>query len=194
VRGDLGEGDALRPAAGAPALDPSWLDEVVKRAASRWMGVRAAGRGRLTADEVRRRGLRGPLARAAGVSDDARTEDPLYRELGFEPVLGSEGDSLARALVRAREARAAIALAAGALEAAASGSIVSTSARPDAAPVVEGPRGPLCGRRTETGWGLSAPGGEAAREAAAAAMAGHEWSAALVVLASFDLSPWEVAG
>jgi hypothetical protein len=61
---------------------------------------------------------------------------------------------------------------------------VGADAPAGTAPAVEGPRGPITARRSAGAWE------RAARRAAAGAMVGLEWSAALVALASFDLSPW----
>lgn len=122
-----------------------------------------------------------------------RADDPLYRQLGFEPVVQSGGDARARALVRTREALAALDLAAGALRTARGSASMPSPLVPGPYALVEGPRGPLRARRTDAGWDLAAPGAAAARAAAAAAMVGHEWATALVVLGSFDLSPWEIS-
>lgn len=45
----------------------------------------------------------GPTARGSGVDNDIRSTDPVYKSLGFEPVLYDEGDCLARCLVRVDE-------------------------------------------------------------------------------------------
>jgi hypothetical protein len=168
---------AEAPADARPAL--GGLADLAE--SSRRLRWRTAGRGRITPERARELGLHGPPARAAGLPDDARSEDPLYRQLGFEPVVRSDGDALARTQVRAAEAVAAVELA------------IAASARTDAPPggaarAVEGPRGPL---RVEDGR-LEAPGETAALTAAGAAMIGAEWASALAVLASFDLSPWRV--
>jgi hypothetical protein len=74
----------------------------------------------------------GPVARSSGVDRDARSLDPAYQRLGFEPVVRDEGDALARWRLRVAEARQSMLLAkrAGASESTPSG-------------VTEGPRGPL---------------------------------------------------
>jgi hypothetical protein len=156
---------------------------------SRRLRWRTAGRGCIPAGHARHLGLRGPAARASGVPDDARTDDPLYRQLGFEPVVHSQGDALARTVVRAAEAAAGIDLAARAVRAAAD-SPLADAVPTASAGVVEGPRGPL--QVAPGGSDASAPGEAAAREAAGPAAVGEEWAAALVALASFDLSPWQV--
>jgi len=129
---------------------------------------RAAGHGHVPGSA----GLPGPNGRADGADNDARTRDPHYEQLGFTAITTDGADVCARALVRAREAQEAVRVA------------LAAQSRPpdgDGAVAIEGPRGAV---------GLS---GAPAREAAAAAAIGQEWSAALLVVASFDLSPWERA-
>lgn len=140
--------------------------------------------------------LRGPVARAAGQSADARSDDPLYRALGFVPVLRSGGDVLARMQVRLADLLQAmdLVLAAGTL----------------AIPVPPSPA-PHEGRGVAT---LEMPRGQATlrltvshnmvREALLdvpsthhvalipAACAGQELADALLTVASLDLSPWEM--
>lgn len=74
------------------------------------------GVGRVSADDLAGLGA-GPVARAAGLIDDVRLEDPAYRALGFEPVVGKRGDAAARWDVRLAEAANALDLAARAGEA-----------------------------------------------------------------------------
>jgi Ni,Fe-hydrogenase III large subunit len=155
---------------------------------SRWLRYRTAGRAAISEERARELGLRGPAARASGVVDDARIDNPLYGRLGFEPIVGGEGDALARTLLRAREAVAALRLAGRALDQA-------TGGDPHvgwASPVLEGPRGPLRASRGGSALRLEARGQDAALTAAGEAIVGAEWAAALVGLASFDLSPWSV--
>lgn len=162
-------------------------------ARSRSLRLRLAGHAPITEQQVRDLGLRGPVARASGVGDDVRSSDPRYSALGFEPVTRTEGDALARTLLRSEEALDAIALA---LEICA----VATRHTPTPTPTrssgaqgveVEGPRGPLSARLTDAGWHLDSPGARPALRAAEAAMIGEEWAAALVALASFDPSAWQ---
>jgi Ni,Fe-hydrogenase III large subunit len=150
---------------------------VLRSRALRW---RLAGRAIVTRAEALEQGLLGPVGRGSGLAADARTDDAAYRELGFEPVVRTEGDALARTLLRSEEALAAVSLAIDALTSA----YVGADAPAGTAPAVEGPRGPITARRSAGAWE------RAARRAAAGAMVGLEWSAALVALASFDLSPW----
>jgi hypothetical protein len=98
-------------------------------------------------------------------------------------VVRTDGDAYARTVVRAEEAARSLELVASALA-------THPDAADDVAGAIEGPRGPLQKRRSHHGWELFAPGADAARAAAAESAVGLEWSAALVALASFDLSPW----
>lgn len=75
----------------------------------------AHGVGRLGRDDLA--GLHaGPVARAAGIAEDARSDDPAYRDLGFTPVLQAEGDAAARWRQRLAEAAQSLELAAHAGE------------------------------------------------------------------------------
>ena len=142
---------------------------------SRAFRSRTAGRAVIDAVGARALGLTGPIARASEVVGDARSEDPAYTALGFEPVIREAGDAYARAEVRAEEAIAAVDLAQAAL-----GADLPAAAN---APV-EGPRGPI--REGTT------PGAAEAVALAGGLVIGLEWSVALTTLASFDLSPWTV--
>jgi NADH:ubiquinone oxidoreductase subunit D len=168
--------DDPRAAVASLAAADSLVQTLVGLAGGRRMRRRTVGRGVVPAAgaEV----LRGPNARASGAGRDARAGDPRYAALEFEPVVADDGDARARVCVRAREAAEAVRLARGALE---------RASRREAAPDVtgsgiEGPRGPA-GLRSVT---------DAALRVAGDAAVGHEWASALVVLASFDLSPWRV--
>jgi hypothetical protein len=158
--------------------------------AFRW---RVAGRAPVSAERARELGLRGPVARASGLAVDARRDDPLYRRLGFEPIVRSEGDALARTLVRVREAVTSVELAARALEAAGWGELGDALPAPPHHAIIEGPRGPVQAHLDSSHRHVAAPGADAALVMAGDAAVGEEWAAALVGLASFDLSPWRVA-
>lgn len=159
---------------------------------SRWLRWRLAGRAPLGARRARELALHGPNARASGLGDDARLDDPLYRILGFEPVVSPNGDALARTLVRAREAAQSIGLAARACARERSSDLGDALPEGPASGTLEGPRGPVQARIDDAGVHVAAPGHQAALDAAGEAVVGAEWSAALVGLASFDLSPWRV--
>lgn len=131
-----------------------------------------AGRGPLAADAVRDLAL-GPVSRASGEPDDARTEEPAYGNLGFEPLIGTAGDAAERWTLRLREAAASLDLAqrAGATEAWGSG-------------VVESPRGRLT--RTDVPFSR-------VRALVPGLVEGLEWGDAVVSLASLDIDASEVA-
>lgn len=84
---------------------------------ARWLrwtqatGWATRGVGLLAADDLRGLGL-GPVARAAGLPEDARKDNLVYQELGFEPVVGREGDAAARLYQRLAEAGQSLDLAA----------------------------------------------------------------------------------
>jgi NADH-quinone oxidoreductase subunit D len=70
---------------------------------------RLEGVGVLPRDRAVALGATGPNLRASGVAYDARlTGYAAYRDLGFEPVVGSEGDALERIWVRLREIEASL--------------------------------------------------------------------------------------
>jgi NADH:ubiquinone oxidoreductase subunit D len=184
---DLSE-PALREAANVVAETARFLE------GSRLLRLRTVGRAPVDREPARVLGLQGPVARASGVVVDARLDDPLYRILGFEPVIGSEGDAHARTLVRAAEALQSIELAARARAKERSSDLGDALPEPAPLRVVEGPRGPLQARIDGSRRRLAVPGHEAALDAAGRAVVGVEWSAAVVGLCSFDLSPWRVSG
>ena len=130
------------------------------------------GRGPLTSDSVHGLAL-GPISRASGEPDDARADEPAYRRLGFEPLIGTAGDAAERWTLRLREAAASLDLArrAGATEAWGSG-------------VVESPRG----RLTLT----DAPFGRI-QALVPSLLEGLEWGGAVVSLVSLDIDASEVA-
>jgi len=77
----------------APAL---FHDPTIKR--------RAVGKGMLSKQQAELLGAVGPTGRGSGVAIDMRqTGYAAYKEVGFEPVVETAGDSYARTLVRARE-------------------------------------------------------------------------------------------
>jgi len=139
---------------------------------------------------------RGPVARAAGLADDARAGDPTYHRLSFAPVVRAGNDAWARLDVRLTELEQSLdlALAAGA---------VTMPDRPlpprvegAGAAVVETPRGAAILRlRVEGGMVqdamLDTP--SLHNETLVTTVAeGREMADALVGVASLDLSPWEM--
>lgn len=63
----------------------------------------------------------GPTARGSGVDNDVRDVDPIYRSLGFSPVLYDDGDCLARCQVRVDETLQSLDLVEGGLRSLPSG-------------------------------------------------------------------------
>ncbi len=97
----------------APAVGPGDVDSVerlmaaVRRSLLRPMALRGVG---VLSPDIEIAGL-GPVARAAGVSDDQRTSEQGYRDIDFRPVTHTTGDAWARFAQRAAEAAQAIHLA-----------------------------------------------------------------------------------
>ncbi len=116
----------------------------------------------------------GPVWRAAGVSVDARTGDPAYADLDFEPVVHAEGDARARLRQRADEAAQALALAERA------GDLERAPGRP-----VESPRGALTP-------GAAMPS-SALISLLPGLLDGQEWGDAVTTVASLDIDLEEAA-
>lgn len=136
---------------------------------SRWA---TAGVGRINAAEVQGLGV-GPVARAAGLRDDARIDDPAYRELGFEPVVHEGGDAAARWRQRLAETVQSLDLAGRAGDQQAGGD-----------GVVEGPHGRLDD--------VSAPA-DRVLPLLPRLLAGQEWGDAVTTVVSLDLDLEEAA-
>jgi len=114
----------------------------------------------------------GPIARAAGIAVDARSHDPGYRELGFQPRVEEEGGALARLRQRLQEAQQALELArsAGAAETAPIGT-------------VESPTGPIGG---------STSAGVVLLGLLPELLVGMEWGEAVTTIVSLDLDMTDV--
>ncbi len=154
----------------------------IQRSGLLWWTTR--GVGVLSRNAVADQGL-GPVARASGVPDDARMDDPAYRALGFQPIVndaGSVGDSSARLRQRLAEVAQSLDLAARA-----NGSLAWGRG------CVEGPRGRVT--HTETPdtrlYGLLPE-----------LLRGTEWGDAVTTIVSMDLGtggdvrtvqPWAAA-
>jgi hypothetical protein len=151
----LGPGDANRIGTLADRL--GWTQVM------RWS---TAGVGRIGADLLQGLGA-GPVARAAGVSEDLRTDDPVYRRLGFEPLTHRAGDAATRWRQRLAEAAQSLQLAARAGE-----------ARLQPRGEIESPRGRLAsGNAPSTRLLPLVP----------ELLVGSEWGDALATLVSLDL-------
>ncbi|AII57946.1 NADH dehydrogenase [Dehalococcoides mccartyi] len=108
---------------------------------------RTVGKGILSYDQAVTLGSCGPTMRGSGVSSDVRsTGYAAFKELGFEPVVETAGDSYARTLVRTRELYQSIDLTLAALHQMPAGEImVKADAYPEGEIFtrVEQPRGEL---------------------------------------------------
>ena len=106
---------------------------------------RLAGVGVMTADEAYDLGCVGPTARGSGVAQDMRQLGyAAYKDLGFEPVVHTDGDSYARMMVRLMEVHQSVELIRRALRALPSGDYaVPFKGNPEGEVVsrVEQPRG-----------------------------------------------------
>jgi hypothetical protein len=129
-----------------------------------------SGVGRLEAAQLAGLGL-GPVSRAAALAEDARLEDPAYRRLGYEPLLGTTSDATARWRLRLAEAGQSLELAERA------GELYTTPTGR-----VESPRG-----RLEAG---SAPGTRLL-PLVPELITELEWGDAVATLVSLDLDPEE---
>lgn len=84
----------------------------------------------------------GPVARASGAREDARTGDSVYASLGFKPVVEEWDDALARYTVRVREVEESLRLAGEALrQAEIGGAELGPVPDGEGRGVLEGPRG-----------------------------------------------------
>ena len=137
------------------------------RAVARTVRHVVSGIGVLDAASTSGRGL-GPVARAAGVVEDARLDDASYTMFGFEPVVGYGGDAWARWRQRIDETLQSLHL----MEVA-GGMLTGGDGR-----TIEGPHGPIDGAQIDTLAGIL-PGW----------LVGQEWGDAVTALASLDLNP-----
>ncbi len=139
---------------------------------------------------------RGPVARAAGLADDARAGDPVYHRLGFAPVVRAGNDAWARLDVRLAEMEQSLDLVVAAGAGAAPDRPVSTRMGGAGVAAVETPRGAATLRlRVAAGMVqdamLDTP--SLHNETLVTTVAeGREMADALVSVASLDLSPWEM--
>ncbi len=123
-----------------------------------------AGRdiGSLPKDAVGDLGL---VARAAGLNEDARQDDPAYRKLGFTVLTGKRGDAGSLCLQRLKEAKQALELAGKA------GDMLR-----EPGPSVEGPRG-IVRRKKTSAW----------KELLEMQAKGMAWDAFVTLLVSLDI-------
>lgn len=115
----------------------------------------------------------GPIARASGLPDDARIEEPAYRALGFAPIVQDSGDAAARWRQRLAEITQSLELAGRAGE-----------RRTDVTGRVESPRGLLVAGSAPASRLLPLIPG---------LIKGLEWGDAVTALVSLDLDLEEAA-
>lgn len=158
----------LRVLAWAEAVVPADAEPVraLGRRIMRNVALRYAIRGVGVIDGAALDGL-GPVARAAGRADDARTDDPQYRGLGFEPVVHARGDVAARWEQRFAEAAQSLDLAGRAGDRLAAGD------------AVESPHGRLAA-------GVAAPSARLV-DLLPSVLEGLEWGDAVATIVSLDL-------
>lgn len=139
---------------------------------TRVLGWSTRGVGVVPGERLEGLGL-GPVARASGVVEDVRVEEPAYRGLGFEPIVHEEGDAAARWRQRLAEAARSLDLA-----------VRAGDRLAEPAGRVEGPRGLL-----ERG---GAPA-DRLLPLLPAILTDLEWGDAVTTLASLDLDLEEAA-
>lgn len=64
------------------------------------IALRSKGIGILSIQDAKESGVVGPTARASGIACDARSQDPLYAQLGWHMITRSEGDNYSRIMLR----------------------------------------------------------------------------------------------
>lgn len=140
---------------------------------TRGLAAATADIGRLP-DEVLHSGGLGPVARAAGIAEDARIDDPAYARLRFTPLVqgpaGQVGDARSRWRQRLAEVEQSLVIALHAGEAATGGGGIS----------IEGPRGAMM-----IGVGQSST--ERLLAQLPTLLAGVEWGDAVAIVMSLDL-------
>ena len=150
------------------SLDPTLdgvqrLDRILTRVVRRV----TVGIGALAGDAVPGFGL-GPVARASGVVEDARSHDPAYSSVGFEPVVGDGGDVWARWRQRLDEALQSLKLT----------QLAGDKTTGGDGRAVEGPNGPMGAGQLEHLTALLPSW-----------LVGAEWGDAVTTIASLDLNP-----
>ncbi len=139
---------------------------------------------------------RGPVARAARLADDARADDPVYRRLGFVPVVRDGNDAWSRLDVRLTELEQSLDLVLAVGAVVIPERLLSAGVGGTGGATVETPRGAATLRLTVAD-GLAravvvdTPSAHNLRLVKSVAE-GREMADALVGVASLDLSPWEM--
>jgi len=176
----------------AMALKPVMQTLIKRLQRTPLLKSRTAGIGRLTADTA----LRGPVARAVGVNNDARSTETACTTLGFTPVSREGGDALARLHVHLDEISHSLVLieAAAAIELPVLADIGDVSGAGEA--MVETPRGMARLQLTlERGQVIAAQLETPSTHHITLIDSLTEQQSlgdALMAVGSLDLSPWEV--
>lgn len=174
------------------ALNPAVQALIKRLQRTPLLKSRTAGIGRMAPDTA----LRGPVARATGIGDDARSRDKTCSALGFTAVSREGGDALARLHVRLDETRHSLALieAAGVIVPPALIDIGGASGAGEA--VVETPRGEARLQLTLNNGRVSDARLDTPSthhlDRVAQLLERQELGDGLTTVASLDLSPWEV--
>ena len=138
----------------------------------------------------------GPVARGAGVPKDARTDEEVYRSLGFEPVVRDGDDALSRLRVRLAEVEQSLDLVGKAGETAVPELAADPKLSSAGSATVETPRGAAALRVTLEGGAVEGVELDTPSARHLALVRGvaeqQELADALVAVASLDLSPWGV--
>jgi NADH-quinone oxidoreductase subunit D len=110
VRDDLPEGFAQRMEETLQEIESTLKDVYDVMFRNAVFKKRAIGLGYVDPSWVDEFGITGPVARAAGIAKDVRSDQPylVYPELDFEPVIGQESDAYARADVRRRDVHVSV--------------------------------------------------------------------------------------
>ncbi len=174
------------------ALKPD-IENLIKRLRrTPLLKSRNVGIGWLAPDDA----LRGPVARAVGINNDARSTSPVYTALGFKAISRDSGDNLARLQVRLDEICHSLALigAAGVIEPPEPIDIGSATGTGEA--LVETPRGAARLQLTlENGRVVTAQLETPSTQHLTlidALIEQQSLGDALLAVGSLDLSPWEI--
>jgi Ni,Fe-hydrogenase III large subunit len=177
---------------GLAALTPAITAFLRRLQRAPLLGMRLSGMARISPNAE----ATGPVLRASGRAEDARSEDPAATSLGFSPAVRAEGDALARLRLRCDEIIASLGLisAAGSLILPAAPEVGEATG--EGAGLVETPRGAArlelrleAGRVVEAR--LEAPS-DRHLPLIEPLTGQQELGDALTAIVSLDLSPWEI--
>jgi len=133
-----------------PGLEERIAEYVKMAGNQKTMLMRFCGIGKISRDEILKYGAVGPTARASGVDNDARRDDPylVYDRIPWKVVTDEDGDVYGRTKVRIGELKESLGMVRYCLENLPEGPVRTTV--PKAAPAgeifsrYEAPRGELC--------------------------------------------------